>query len=196
MRNFEIIREGVSIAALRQQIEAQPHLWDQHTVRKTAPGTPHGRMSDIWVRYNDAAPFEASGDFRRFNDPHIPIWYLAWRALPALQPIVFDLMAKVQGIMLGGVLITRIPDGEGIAWHADKGWHVEYFDKFYLSIQSAPGAAFLCEDEDGIEELQPSPGDIWRFDNRKPHAVSNASGEDRVTAIICIRTDMFQEHAL
>lgn len=187
MRNFELVIEGVDVVPLQGQIAAHPDLWDQHTIRKRAPGTPHSGMSDIWVRYNDVRPFEASGDYRRFNDPHLPVWYPAWGALSALRPIVFDVMAAVRGEMLGGVLITRIPPGGEIDWHADAGWHVEYFEKFYLSIQSRPGAAFLCKDREGIEALEPAEGDVWRFDNRKPHAVQNNSADDRITAIICIR---------
>lgn len=188
MPRFLKVSEGVDVAPLNAQLDAHPELWDSITLRKTAPGTPHSRMSDIWVRYNDLAPFFASGDLSGLNDPHVPIWYPAWSALPALRPIIFDLMARVQGEMLGGVLMTRIPSGEGIAPHVDRGWHVDYYDKFYVSLKSAPGAVFACEGE----ALNPKVGDIYRFDNRVVHWVENASGEDRVTLIVCIRTDMFR----
>jgi len=89
------------VGELSKQIDNHPELWDAHTVRKTAPNTPHSRMSDIWVRYNDVAPFEKSGDYRTFNDRHVPIWYPAWTELPALRPILFDLLAQVEGEMIG-----------------------------------------------------------------------------------------------
>lgn len=191
MQHFEKIAEGIPVQALLGQLEAHPELWDAYTARKVAPGTPHTRMSDIWVRYNDVTPFVQTGDYRTFNDAHVPVWYPAWAALPALRPIVMGVMAQVQGEMLGGVLITRIPPGEGIGRHSDDGWHVQYYDKFYLSLKNAPGAVFWC-DADGVTEgLTPKPGELWLFDNRKPHWVVNESQEDRITLIICIRTALF-----
>lgn len=188
MKNFLKIAEGINVKPLLWQLEARPDLWDMHRRRKDAPGTPHSRMSDIWVRYNDVGPYEESGDFTKFNDQHFPVWYPAYRALPALKPTIFSLMAKVDGEHLGGVLITRIPPGEGISEHVDRGWHVEFYDKFYLSIKSSPGAKFICNEE----ALEPKQGECWRFDNRLPHSVKNESNEDRITLIVCIRTERFK----
>jgi hypothetical protein len=186
MRHFEFI-DKFPVEALRSQLAAHPELWDQHSVRKTAPGTPHSRMSDIWVRYNDETPFAAAGNYSAFNDRHVPIWYEAYEALPALKPIILALMAKVGGEMLGGVLITRIPPGESIEAHTDRGWHVDYFEKFYVSVQSDRGAVFGCF-HDGVDELlEPKPGQCWLFDNHKLHWVQNDSKVDRITLIVCIR---------
>jgi aspartyl/asparaginyl beta-hydroxylase len=183
--------QGVAVQPILDELAARPDLWDAHTIRKTAPQTPHAGMSDIWVRYHDVAPFEATGDYRTFNDVHVPIWYPAWDALPSLKPVVRTLMACVEGDMIGGVLITRIPSGSGIAAHADTGWHVEYYEKFYLCLQNDPGAVFWCDDGGICEGLTPEPGEIWLFDNRKWHWVTNESGRDRLTVIICIRTALF-----
>lgn len=185
MKYFELIRRGVNIAPLLHRLDTRSDLWDRDGFRKNGKGSPHSRMSDIWVRYNDKRPFEESGDWSKFNDEHDSVWYPAYYALPELKPIIFDLMYDVAGERLGGVLITRIPPGEGIAPHVDSSWHVEYYDKYYLSLKSAPGAKFFCDDE----FINPHPGDIWKFDNRKEHWVSNQSMEDRITLIMCIRSD-------
>lgn len=192
MRFFKKIATGVDVKGIMAELTANPQLWGQHSIRKTAPGSPHTGMTDIWVRYNDVAPYEASGDYRGFNDQHIPIWYPAWDALPSLQPLVFALSSAVRGEMIGGVLITKIPPGGRIERHTDSSWHVDYFDKFYLSLQSAPGAIFGCEHDGETEILNPEIGDIWRFDNRMLHWVVNDSPVDRITCIICIHTEVFQ----
>lgn len=191
MRNFIKIADGIDVKPLLSQLDANPELWDAHSIRKTAPNSPHNRMSDIWVRYRDVAPFEKAGDYRTFNDEHIPIWYPSWKALPGLRPIIFNLMAMTEGEMLGGVLITRIPAGQGIAPHADRGWHVQQYDKFYLSLRSSPGAGFYCDAGGSLDILEPEPGEIYLFDNRLNHWVENKSSEDRITLITCIRTEKY-----
>lgn len=192
MQHFQLIQSGIPIKALLQQLQdpENAHLWNANDERKTRDGTAHAEMSDIWVRYNAIERLDRTQP-GEFNKEHVPVWYPAWHALPALQPIVFKLMAQVQGEMLGGVLITRIPPGHGLKPHIDTGWHVEYYDKFYLSVKSEEGSLFCC-DADGMQEnLNPKAGDIWLFDNRKKHWVENNSTEDRITVIICIRTQMF-----
>lgn len=193
MKHFEKICKGIPVGDVMAELKDHPELWDQHGIRKTAPGTPHAGMSDIWVRYNDSMPFlQGKRPWSEFNDAHVPVNYPAWDALPSLRRIVFGLMALVEGEMLGGVLITKIPPGHRIEPHVDEGWHVEYFDKFYLSLQSAPGAAFHCKHDDTEESIEPDAGDIYRFDNTKLHWVTNDSETPRITAIICIRTEMFR----
>lgn len=170
------------------QIESSPHLWDTFNRRKTEPSSPHSQMSDIWVRYNSIDRLSRD-DPRKFHDEHVPVWYPAWSEISALQPIVFDLMAKVRGEMLGGILITKIPSGMKIEPHTDHGWHVEYYKKFYVSLESGDGARFYCN-HGGIEEfIEPQPGECYLFDNRKLHWVVNDSGKARTTLIVCIRTD-------
>lgn len=173
---------------INRQLAAHPELWDQNPFRRTAPGSAHSEMRDIWVRYNDVQKYLAKGDLTGFNDEHVPIWYEAWQKVPALKPVIFNLMAAVDGEMIGGVLITRIPSGCGIGKHVDKSWHVDYYDKFYISLKAAPGAKFWSEDE----VIEPEVGDVYRFDNRHEHWVTNDSGQDRVTLIVCIRTDKFK----
>lgn len=184
MKNFHLVAQGVDVTPLNLAIHQQPHLWNQHRERLTAPGTPHSEVSDIWVRYNDVKPFEALGDYSKFNDEHDSVWYPAFYALPPIRRLVFDLMARVDGERLGGVLITKIPPGGKIAPHSDHGWHVDYYDKYYLSLESEPGANFYC----GKEMICPKVGDCWWFNNKEEHWVDNTSGADRMTLIVCIRS--------
>lgn len=192
MNHFRFI-DRTPVTSILAELDGHPELWNAHRVRKDVPGTPHAAMDDIWVRYNDVGPFErGERPWVEFNDLHLPINYPAWAALPTLRRLVFSLMAHVEGDMLGGILITRIPPGGKILPHVDRGWHVETFEKFYLSLRSASGAIFGCDHRGVKEELNPKPGDIWLFDNRKLHWVENGSSEDRITAIICIRSEKYR----
>lgn len=183
MKHFQRIVDGLDVSPIMAELNRNSDLWGQIKLRKQGP---HRGMEDIWIRYN--APENFGPDF---NAEHTPVWYPAEARLPSIRPLLFDLMAAVEGEALYGVIITKIPPGERILPHKDKSWHVEYTDKFYLSLQSAPGAVFGCNAEDVTEELEPKTGEIWRFDNKKLHWVENNSPVDRITLIACIHTEFF-----
>jgi hypothetical protein len=180
-----LLREGIDVAPLVKQIEQHPELWNEYGLRRNTD--VHADMSDIWVRYNDFANFDPQNP-HMFNEKHIPVWYRAWSVLTELHPILFDLMAFVRGEMIGAVLITRIPPGGKILPHVDVSWHVDYYDKFYLALKSPKGVAFSFEDN---VDIYPRVGDLHLIDNRKRHWVYNDSDEEKMTLIMCIRTQMF-----
>ena len=184
MNHFTKIAD-VDVGPLNAQLAAHPELWNRHGYRKAQKA--HAGMSDIWLRYRDFRELDGPGKYR---EPHIPVWYPAWPVLTEAKPIILDLMTRVEGEMLCGVLITKIPPGEGIKAHVDGGWHVEYTEKLYVCLESAPGALFVCN-EGQTEALNPKAGEVWLFDNRKNHWVENNSDRDRVTMIVCIRTEKY-----
>jgi hypothetical protein len=186
MKCFLKIAEGLDVAPLLAEMDARPELWGQYGWRKTCGDGPHREMTDIWVRYNKPEKIGKPD----FNAEHDAVWYPAYQALPSIRGIIYPLMAMVEGERLGGVLITKIPPGAGIAPHVDSSWHVDYYDKFYVSLKSEVGADFCC----GEERLNPKVGEVWRFDNRLRHWVENKSGDDRITLIVCIRTHKYQDH--
>lgn len=190
MKHFQKIAEGLPVTEVMDQLYAHAELWDQHGPRKEFAGSPHVKTSDIWVRFNAYENLDPD-NYAAFSDEHLPDWYPAWEKLPALKPLVFGLMALAQGEMLGGVLITKVKPGGAVEPHKDSSWHVDFYRKFYVSLQSEDGAMFGCKDGDDIEELRPMTGECWLFDNRKTHWVQNTGAYDRVTLIVCIRTDKF-----
>ena len=99
---------------------------------------PHRDSDDIWVRYNDKTEYLKSGDWSKFNFEHEPIWYPAYYALPAVRQLVFDLARHVEAERIGGIFIWRVKPGQQIHPHKDWGWHVDYYDKFNICVNSAP----------------------------------------------------------
>ena len=187
-RHFTKITD-YDVSTVRMEIADNPSLWNVNTHRRDGENTPHAQMSDIWVRYRPLDELKERADYKA---PHFAEFYPAWSALPSLKPIVFDLMKRVEGVMLGGILITKIPPGCGIDAHIDDGWHVETYSKFYVSLQSQPGAVFWCDHDGEREDLEPKTGECWVFDNRKLHGVINRSDRDRTTLIVCIKTDLYR----
>lgn len=182
MSHFLHVAQGIDVAPLLAQLQAQPELFGVHPQRAMAQASPHQAMQDIWVRYNDIAHLGP-----QFNDAHDAVWYPAYAALPALKPLIFGLMYHVGGERLGGVLITKLPAGGDIAPHVDEGWHAGYYEKFFIALQSEPGAVFRFPDGD----IHARAGDCYWFDNSVMHSVHNHSPVDRIALIVCIKTSAF-----
>jgi len=183
MKNFLKVAQGVDVAPLALQLHQNPNLWNEFTER-LGPNGPHRDSDDIWVRMNDRTEFEASGNWKGFNDEHDSVWYGAYYALPAIRKIVFDLARHVEAERIGDIMIWRVQPGKQIHPHVDKSWHVDYYDKFNVCIQSAPGASFCYKDE----SIQDRPGDVHRFVNTVNHSVVNNSDQDYIVMVVCLQT--------
>jgi hypothetical protein len=184
MKHFKLITTGVDVMPLAMALQRQPELWNAHNERKEFEQSSHVGTSDIWVRYNDLKNLEQ--DYEKFTSEHDSVWHPAYYALPQIRPIVFGLMARLEAVRLGGVLITKIPAGGRVLPHADKGWHPEYYNvKLYVPIQANP----RCVNRVGDETVVMAPGDVWYFNNLVEHEVTNDGADDRITLIICMRCD-------
>ena len=173
--NLELIASGIDVSKIYWNILENPQLWNEYTTRTESDLSPHYGLDDIWVRFGEK---ERSID----GNPHDSIWYPSSEIL-GVKDICLDIMRLVEGVELGGVLITRIKAGKECKPHIDNGWHAKRYEKFALQIASAPNQSFHVESE----KLESKPGDLYIFDNSFVHWVINDSQVDRITMIVCIR---------
>lgn len=154
--------------------------WDRYQVRTQQ--YVHSQISDIWVRFNPWRNWR--GDLAAFNEPHTSEWYPVAYQVPELRLLINDVLAEIPPAELGGVLITKIPPGGEVAPHVDRGWHADYYqDKYAVQLKGNQQQAFIV---DGVT-LSAEPGEVYWFDNSRPHQVLNESDEERMTMIICTR---------
>lgn len=176
MSKIRLLAEGLNVSPLRDALAQNPQLWDQYRARTSHPDSPHYELSDIWPRF--AAP-GVDG-----SQPHTAVWYPSADILP-IRELVYPLMSQVCGDQLGGVLITKIPAGKQCRPHTDPGWHAGYYQKFAIQVEADAGQEFCFEGESLITK----PGDLFWFDNSFTHWVTNPTAHDRITVIVCIKTD-------
>ena len=181
-KNFLKIAQGVDVMPLALEIARQPELWNKNDHRLTQIGSPHRETDDIWLRYKAAA----EDDKTKFHEPHDSVWYPAFYALPTARKLIFDLMARVEGERLGGILIYRVPAGKQIYVHTDSAWHAQFYEKFNISIQSNSNAQFFYPEVD--EAMASNAGDVYWFKNTIPHGVKNTSADDQIIMTVCIKT--------
>lgn len=177
MSCIKLIRSGLNVSPIYWAILRNPHLWNKNKARTQDPNSPHHGLDDIWARYGDA-------DRATDGAPHDSFWWPAADDL-GIKSMCLDIMREVDGVELGGVLITRIPPGAMCKPHTDPGWHARRYEKFGVQITSAPGQAFHFEGE----HLETKPGDLFWFDNSQTHWVTNETQYERVTMIVCIRKE-------
>lgn len=183
MRSFLKVAEGLDVLPLQLALQRQPEIFDAYPERRIGDGSPHAEMTDIWLRYNDRRPYDEKKSLLGFNDEHDSVWYPASAKLPEARPIIFGLMARVEGERLGAVLITKLPPGGRIAPHIDPGWHAGYYDKYYVAVKNDPGAYFAFDDG----RIAANTGDVYWFRNDVPHWVVNESNDDRIAMIVCVK---------
>jgi len=189
IRSHELVCNDLDVTTLQQEILKNYDEFDKYNYRRTFTNSPHSEMSDIWARYNDVKPFEEKGDLTGFEAEHDSIWYPVIDKIPSVKKVVFDLMRKVDGERLGGILITKLPPNGHIARHTDSGWHAQYYDKFFVPVLIKQGAIFGFDDGD----IDAKEGEAWWFDNSNPHWVTNNTDTDRIAMIICIRTEKYKD---
>lgn len=176
MPSISSLNRHMEVSALQQELVDAP--WDEHRWRTEHPKSPHREVSDIWVRYN---AIENLGP--HFNDAHIPVWYPVADRLPSARKLAESLCESLDAKHLGAVLITRIPPGGQVYPHMDSGWHAAHFEKFAIQVKGNAQQTFCFEDS----LLSPVEGEVFTFDNSKPHWVLNPTGEERITLIVCLR---------
>lgn len=179
MKNFLKIADGIDVTPLLMALKANPELWNQNTLRTEHVGTAHHEVDDIWLRFNDLKE-----GIDAVADGHESVNYPAFFALPQARPLVFGLMARVEGERLGRCLITQLKPGKKILPHEDGGSHAAYYERFHIVLQSLPGNHFRC----GDEAIGMKAGEVWWFDNAVEHEVINNSSDDRIHLIVDIRT--------
>lgn len=172
---FEKVLE-VDVSEAVKELEGHPELWGKYSLRKSS--YVHTMMTDIWVRYNDIKNIGP-----QFNDEHESAWYPDAELIPNIKKIAFELMNKLEGTRLGGILITKLPPGGRIEPHVDRGWHAGYYEKFYVALQNHPGSVFCWEGQ----EINARSGEVYWFRNDVPHWVENNSDKDRISLIVCMR---------
>lgn len=177
MMKIDLLQQGLPVAPIYWALLEHPELWNQNKTRTESPDSPHHGLDDIWARYGD--PSRAVDGL-----PHDAFWYPSADVL-GVKALCLDIMRAVDGIELGGVLITRIPPGAKCKPHTDPGWHARRYEKYGVQITSAPGQKFCFEGE----SLETKPGDLFWFDNQYSHWVTNPTQYERVTMIVCIRKD-------
>lgn len=181
-RMAPVTQRPLDVSNVLAELDANPELWNQFTLRTKPKGSPHADVDDLWLRYRPWSEFNPKKP-EAFHKEHRAQWYPSAQQLPALMPLIFGLMSVIGATELGGVLLTRIPPGKKVATHKDDGWHARTFRKFAVMLKSDEKQSFCFEGETMVTVS----GEVFEFINQFEHWVLNDSERERVTMVVCLR---------
>jgi hypothetical protein len=190
MKNFLQIASNVPVIPLMlaiKRLDKSNGIWKEDTYLRDYPQGPFGHTESIILRFPPRTVYETEEELKKAQvtiDQHENVDQPVFKSLPEARPLVFNLMAAVQGERLGRVMINKLNPGGVIYPHTDTPEHAEYWDRFHIVLQSSPGTNFRA----GDEWVHMATGDIWWFNNRIEHEVINNSATERIHMVVDIRT--------
>ena len=187
MKNFHKISKGLDVTQLLLAIKRRPEMWKEDTYLRDYPQGPFGLIESIILRFPPRSVHETEEALKNHLanfDQHECVDQPVYKILHEARPMVMNLMAYVGGERLGRVIINKIAPGGKIFPHADTPAHADYYSRFHIVLQSAPGCNFVA----GDEQVHMATGEVWWFDNKQVHEVVNNSADDRIHMVIDIRT--------
>ena len=184
MRNFRLIHTGLDVTPILAEIDAVPQ-WGKYRERMEREGTAHELLSAHLV--DQVLARDTLKEPADYNRPGQCVFYPVWDKLPSIHRLTWGLMASQRAVELGGILCTRLPAGGRIERHSDAGaWHAERYNrKCYVVLQANARCIVEC---DGDEQVFRT-GEIFEFDNTRPHSMTNDGNDMRTTLIICLRVE-------
>ncbi len=172
LRNFRLVHPRIGVGGIGRELERNPLAWALSTRRQMRCVEQRETESIVLRRGEPASDAEEIEDAQAVVDgvaaPYFPVT-LAWvRAT-----------ADTLGGELARVLFARLPPGGQVYRHIDRGAYYACRDRYHLVIESCGGSPMVC----GRERVVMQEGELWRFDNKRPHEAFNPSDSPRVHLI-------------
>lgn len=190
MKYLQKIGSGVDVLPLLMAITRANKaggIWREDTYLRDYAQGPFRDTESIILRFPPRSVHETeealAAHMANF-DQHENVDQPVFAGLPEARPLIFGLMAGVQGERLGRCMINKLNPGGVIYPHADTPVHAQYWDRYHIVLKSSPGSIFTV----GTEQVFMNTGEVWWFNNEIEHNVANNSAEERIHLIVDIRT--------
>jgi hypothetical protein len=99
------------------------------------------------------------------------------RLVPKVMKFLQDFSAETDAT-LARALLAKLPPGKSVGWHVDRGSYYQATARYHLAIFNE-GATFRVE----TTTYEQHTGELWSFDNTKPHGAFNHTSAYRIHLI-------------
>jgi outer membrane protein assembly factor BamB/orotate phosphoribosyltransferase len=184
MKYFKLIRSGIDVAPLLDEVLSQPDAWLADTARQDKIRVQRD-TNTIFLR--SAVPRPDLPVNENQESRLTPASNLFPKALSFM-----DAFAREMNCQLSRATIVRLKPESQVFRHIDAGSYYFLRDRFHLVLQSAAGSVLMS----GGEEVRMSEGELWWFDNKQYHESYNESGEWRIHYIFDLLASDYSELAV
>lgn len=175
LRNFERITTGLPVQPLLDELEANPELWGEITLRQKYPGTKHKDTENIFLRGATA------NTYQDFFLTKTSVDYPAQVKLAhVVNPILDPVKEILQVTELGRVIIVKLNPGGHVDIHLDEGIYSDYFSRFHVVLSAEKGSILTVDDE--VRHF--APGEAWWFNHKVLHTADNHATTPRIHIIM------------
>ena len=179
MENFRLIRSGIDVAPMLEELGRNEALWFQDTSRQDQVAI-HSKTRVIILR----SKMDVASEDKQVREsfPH-SITYVSHRQaaathFPSICRLVEDYAGSIGGLLARVAIVNLLP-GCAVERHSDTGLYYKLRSRFHLVIKSTAGSRLISDDE----EVTMHAGELWWIDNRKLHEAFNDSDDDRIHVI-------------
>ena len=172
-KNFALMKAGVDVGPMLEEIDGQPQLWDADTRRQT----------NIHVQ-RETSNIPLRGALKPIPDGVNQInWHPSRRTpyadrCPRIYSWVEQFVNELGGD-LSRISVVRLNPHGRVYPHIDEGDYYKVRDRYHLVLRSPGGS----EMNSGGEEVVFRDGELWWFNNKAVHDAFNPSAEGRIHVI-------------
>ena len=172
-KNFALMKAGVDVGPMLEEIDGQPQLWDADTRRQT----------NIQVQ-RETSSIPLRGALKPIPDGvNQNNWHPSRRTpyadrCPRIYAWVEQFVNELGGD-LSRISVVRLNPHGRVYPHIDEGDYYKVRDRYHLVLRSPGGS----EMNSGGEEVVFRDGELWWFNNKAVHDAFNPSAEGRIHVI-------------
>jgi hypothetical protein len=168
MKYFKLIRSGIDVAPLLEEVRSREDAWLIDT----------GRQAKIRVQRDTNTIFLSAAVHRpdlNINENQESRLTTVSKSFPRALAFMTE-FAQEMNCHLSRATIVRLKPKSQVFRHIDEGSYYFLRDRFHLVLQSSTGSVLLS----GGEQVRMQEGELWWFDNKQYHESYNESGEWRI----------------
>src|ERR1700733_701552 len=168
MKYFKLIRSGIQVAPLLEEVRSQEQAWLLDT----------GRQDKIRVQRDTNTIFISAAAHRpdlNINENQETRLTPVAKSFPRALAFMTE-FAQEMNCHLSRATIVRLKPNAQVLRHIDEGSYYFLRDRFHLVLQSPRGSVLMS----GGEQVRMQEGELWWFDNKQYHQASNESDDWRI----------------
>ena len=184
MNYFKLIRSGVDVAPMLEEVLSQEEAWLLNTDRQERIRVQRD-TNTIFIRGAAQRP-----DLN-LNENQESRFTRVSELFPLAVKFMTD-FAHEMNAELSRATIVRLKPNSQVFRHVDIGSYYFIRDRYHLVLQSSEGSVLMS----GGEQVRMREGEIWWFNNKQYHEAYNESGDWRIHYIFDLLPPAYKDVAV